>query len=192
MTNFKKTISVFLSTLVVIAASGCASVQMASPTSDIATIEILRTAKLEPASVGTFTLAPGKDPAMDKTLGGLRGSSVAPANGSFAAQLKEQIVADLKASNIFSEASKIVISGQLTDSQVDAGMSVGKGRLAAIFFVDREGKRVFQKELAIDEQWQSSFVGASAIPDAIYRYTSMYKSLSQKLFEDPDFRAGVK
>jgi hypothetical protein len=171
---------------------GCASVKMSVPTADIGTIEKLRAAGIAPTAVGSFVLAPGKDPAMDKAVGGLRGSSISASTGSYATQLREQVIADLRASGLLSDNSKTVISGQLTDSKLDAAISTGTGRLAAIFFVDREGKRVFQKELAIDAQWPSSFMGAIAIPAAINEYTSLYKKLSQKLFDDADFRAAVK
>jgi hypothetical protein len=178
--------------LVALSLVGCASVTMSVPTADINTIEKLRSSGISPTAVGSFVLAPGKDPAMDKTVGGLRGSSISASTGSYATQLREQIIADLRSTGLLSDNSKIVISGQLTDSKLDAAMSTGTGRLAAIFFVDREGKRVFQKELAIDAQWTSSFVGAIAIPAAINEYTSLYKKLSRKLFEDADFLAAVK
>jgi hypothetical protein len=172
--------------------TGCASVQMATPTADIGTIEKIRASGLGPTSVGSFVLAPGKPPAMDKSVGGLRGSTISASTGSYAKQLGDQIAADLRSSGLLSENSRIIISGQLTDSQLDAAMSTGTGRLAAIFFVDKEGRRVFQKELAIDATWPSSFVGAVALPAAIYEYTSLYKKLSQKLFEDQDFRSAIR
>jgi hypothetical protein len=40
--------------------------------------------------VGEFRLADGEDPDMDKKLGGLRGSSLTAANGSFSQQLKDE------------------------------------------------------------------------------------------------------
>jgi hypothetical protein len=172
--------------------TGCASVTMSAPTADIGTIEKIRAAGIAPTAVGKFVLAPDKDPAMDKAVGGLRGSTITASTGSYAKQLGEQIAADLRSSGLLSENSKTVISGQLTDSKLDAAMGTGTGRLAAMFFVDKDGRRVFQKELAIDAQWPSSFVGAVAIPDAINEYTSLYKKLSQKLFDDTEFRAVVK
>jgi hypothetical protein len=189
---FQTSIRWFVISLACMLFTGCASVVMSVPTADVGTIEKIRAAGIAPTSVGMFILAPDKDPAMDKAVGGLRGSTITASSGSYAKQLGDQITADLRSSGLLSENSKTVISGQLTDSKLDAAMGTGTGRLAALFFVDRDGRRVFQKELAIDAQWPSSFVGAVAIPAAINEYTSLYKKLSQKLFDDAEFRAAVK
>jgi hypothetical protein len=175
-----------------LAIGGCASVKMAAPTATAGTVEKLRGANMAPASVGAFALAAGKNPEMDRTLNnGLRGSSVTPASGSFSQQLKETIATELRAAGLYDERSTTVIEGKLTDSKVDAAMGTGTGRLAAQFTVSRAGKRVFDKEIAVDAQWESSFVGAVALPAAINQYNAMYKTLAAKLFDDPEFRAAV-
>jgi hypothetical protein len=171
---------------------GCASVKMPAPTASAATVEKLRAANLAAATAGTFSLAPGKPAEMDSKLAnGLRGSSVAAASGSFSQQLKDEIVTALKAANLYDEKAPIVIEGRLTDSKVDAAIGTGTGRLAAQFSVTRGGKRVFDKELAVDAQWESSFVGAIALPAAINQYGALYKTLVAKLFDDADFRAAL-
>jgi hypothetical protein len=170
---------------------GCASVQTPAPTPTPETLDKLRQSNIAPSAVGKFGLAPGKSPEMDRTLGGLRGSSITPAGGTFSEQLKQTIVTELKAAGLYAENSKLVIEGQLTDSKVDAAVSVGTARLAAIFTVNRDGKRVYSKELAVDAQWESSFMGAVALPAAINQYNALYKKLAAKLFEDPEFRAAT-
>ena len=170
---------------------GCASVKMPAPTASAATVEKLRTANLAPATAGTFAVAPGKPADMDRNLSGLRGSSLTAASGSFSQQLKEEIVASLKAAGLYDERSPIVVEGRLTDSKVDAAIGTGTGRLAAQFTVNRAGKRVFDKELAVDAQWESSFVGAIALPAAINQYGALYKTLVGKLFDDADFKRAL-
>ena len=169
----------------------CVSVQMPAPAASAGNVEKLRAAKLAPAGTGGFVLAPGKPADMDKSLGGLRGSSMQPSNGSFALQLRDELVAELKAAGLYDTASKNLIEGQLTDSMVDAAIGTGKGRLAARFSVKRDGKLVFDKELAAEASWESSFVGATAIPMAINQYGALYKSLIGKLIDDADFRAAL-
>jgi len=128
---------------------------------------------------------------MDTTLDGLRGSSVEPANGSFAKTLREELVVELKAAGLYDDASNIVITGQLTDSQVDAAIGTGTGKLGAHFTVTRDGKAVFDKTITVDAKWDSSFVGAIALPAAINQYTALYKTLAGKLFADPDFQKAL-
>jgi hypothetical protein len=175
-----------------IALFGCASVQMAAPTATATTVEKLRGANLAPAAVGAFALAAGRTPEMDRTLNsGLRGSSVQPASGSFSQQLKDTLIAELRAAGLYDERSNAVIEGKLTDSKVDAAVGKGTGRLAAQITVTRAGKRVYDKEVAVDAEWESSFVGAVALPAAINQYNGMYKTLAAKLFDDPQFRAAM-
>lgn len=171
---------------------GCATVKMPAPTTANAdNVATLHNTGLVPAKAAAFTLAPGKPAAMDTTLDGLRGSSVEPANGSFAQTLREQLVVDLKAAGLYDDASKVVIAGQLTDSMVDAAIGTGTGRLGAHFTVTRDGKPVFDKTIVVDAKWDSSFVGAIALPAAIQQYGALYRTLAGKLFADPDFQKAL-
>lgn len=181
-------------TIAVLAANliGCASVTMPPPTATASTVEKLRTANLAPVSAGKFSLATGMDPNLDKTLGGLRGSSVTAASGSFSQQLKDVIIVELKAAGLYDDKSPNQIEAQLTDSFVDAAIGTGTARLAAHFTLTRNGKRVFDKAMSVNSQWESSFVGAVALPAAINNYTALYKDLAAKLFDDSDFRAALK
>jgi hypothetical protein len=171
--------------------TGCASVKMPAPTPSAANAEKLRATKLVPSQVGSFKLAAGKPAAMDTSLSGLRGSSLSPTNGSFAGQLRDEIAAELGAAGLLDGKSRFVIEGQLTDSMVDAAMSTGKGRLAARIQVKRDGQTVFDKEIVAEATWESSFVGAIALPAAINQYTALYKTLAGKLFDDADFRRAL-
>jgi hypothetical protein len=177
-----------LATLVL---AGCANVKLDATGATPATVEKLRGAKLAPAQVGTFRLAPGKDPAMDTSLGGLRGNSLAPAKGSWSQLLKDTVVAELTAAGLYDPASSVVIEGLLTDSKVDAAIGTGTGRLAARFVVKNAGRVAYDKELAVDAQWESSFMGAVAIPTAMNQYGALYKALVARLVDDPDFRRAL-
>jgi hypothetical protein len=189
--DWKRSIRLAAALLAGAALVGCASVPMPAPTASAQTVEKLRASNMAPAMTGTFALAAGKPADMDRTISGLRGSTIVPAGGSFSQQLKQTVIAELRAAGLYAEGSKIVIDAQLTDSKVDAGASQGTGRLAAQFAVTRDGRRVFNKELAVDAQWESSFVGAIALPAAINQYNALYGKLVAKLFDDPEFRAAV-
>lgn len=174
------------------ALSACVTVKMPVPNGSAGNVEKLRAANVAPSQVGAFKLAAGKPQDMDTTLGGLRGSSMAPSNGTFSGQLRDELAAELKAAGLLDSASPILIEGELTDSRVDAAIGTGTGRLAARFVVKRDGKVVFDKELAAESSWESSFVGATAIPLAINQYGALYKALIGKLIDDAQFRAAVK
>ena len=170
---------------------GCAAVKLPAPTASADTVQQLRSATPAPLQAGKFALAAGKDAGMDKIQGGLRGSTVEAQSGSFSQYLKDQLLAELKAAGVYDERSTTVIEAQLTDSKLDAAIGTGTGRLAARFTVTRDGRKVYDKELSVSESWDSSFVGAVALPEAINRYGSFYRKLIAELFKDPEFRKAV-
>lgn len=177
--------------LAVLVFAGCANVKLDATGATPATVEKLRGAPLAPAQVGTFRLAPGKDAAMDTSLSGLRGNTAAPAKGSWSQLLKDTLLVELTAAGLHDPASRLVIEGLLTDSKVDAAIGTGTGRLAARFIVKNGAAVTYDKELAVDAQWESSFMGAVAIPLAINQYGALYKALVAKLVDDPDFRRAL-
>lgn len=192
MSTFIRTSRLFVVLAAAAALSACVTAKLPPPSASATNVEKLRVANAGPAQLGQFKLAPGKPQSMDTSVGGLRGSSIAPAAGTFSLQLRDELGAELKAAGLLDPASPVVIEGLLTDSQVDAAIGTGTGRLAARFIVKRNGAVTFDKELAVDAKWESSFVGAVAIPAAINQYSALYKSLIAKLLDDEAFRAAVK
>lgn len=74
---------------------------------------------------------------------------------------------------------------------MQSSIGTGTGRLAARFQVLRAGQMVFDKELSVDPAWESSFLGAAAIPAAMNHYETMYKSLVAQLIDDADLRKAM-
>jgi len=172
--------------------TGCASVQADATSASPQVIERLRGSNLQTMQAGKFTLAPGKPSEMDRSLSGLRGSSLTPARGSFAQLLKDTFVLELTAAGLYDASSPLVVEAELTDSRVDAAIGTGTGRLAARFTVKRSGALLYDRELAVDASWESSFMGAVAIPMAMDQYRALYKALVLKLIDDPDFRKATQ
>jgi hypothetical protein len=168
---------------------GCVT-QMPAPTVDADSVVSLRGANLAAANTAEFKLAPGKDASMDTSIA-FRASSLAPDSGSFSKQLKLQIEEDLKAAGLYDPKSDIVIEGQLTDSESDTGMGTATAKLSAHFTVTRHGEKVFDKELSVDDSWESSFIGGVAIPRARQHYMALYPKLAGKLLMDPQFRVAL-
>lgn len=169
---------------------GCASVTMPSSTASINNVEKLKATGAAPMSMGEFK-ASGQAIHADKGLS-LRGINVVkPANGSFALQLRDQLAAELRASGLLADDGKVKIQGTLTENSLDPAMGTGTARLGARFVVLREGHAVFDKTLTALAQWESSLVGAIAVPAAINQYGTIYQTLIGKLLDDPDFKAAV-
>lgn len=171
-------------------AAGCGTVQMGQPQASIENIRAARSANLAAANVGRFTLAEGKDPAMDRYVS-VRATTLEAPQGSFARYLQETLETELRAAGLLDPAAEAVIEGSLTDRQLDPAIGQGSGRLAARFVVRRGGRVVFDREIAAEATWESSFVGAIAIPAAINEFNALFRKLIGKLIGDQEFRGAM-
>ncbi len=178
--------------LILCAALGaCSTVKVPAPSASPENVEKLRASGIAAAKAGTFSIGQGFTAEQDRQQGGLRSNSVEPEGGSFAGHLRATLVAELQAAGLYDDKSPIVIEGQLVESKLDAAIGTGTGSLAARFTVTRAGKKVFEKTLRVNDQWESSFIGAVALPLAINKYTGFYKGLVGKLIDDPEFRSAL-
>lgn len=167
--------------------SGCAQIPLGQPSPSFAVVEKVRTKAIAPVAVGTFQLAQGLAPEIDKGLS-VRGSTVsAPTEGSFSQYLRALLIADLTASGLYDARSTSLLVGSLTESALDVPMSTGMASLGARFTLTRQGVTVYDKELHVTDSWPSAFMGVEAIPDGINHYSSLYHSLILKLLLDPDY-----
>lgn len=177
---------VLLSTLM----TGCAQLQIGAPAATVDNIQKAKASGLPPSNVGGFALAKDKPADMDKSFS-LRSNGLTSPTGSFSKHLQETLAAELKAAGLLDPASTTTIQGELTDNQLDASIGTGKGALAARFVVNRSGQTIYDKVLRSDATWESSFVGAVAIPAAVNEYSGLYRKLVAQLLDDPQFRTAV-
>ena len=171
--------------------TGCAHQPMGAPVASTDNVQKARTASAAPMQVGNFARGPAMDAGTDTKIS-IRATTIfSPYKDSFALYLKETLATDLRAAGLLDPASPLKIDGFLIENKVDPAMSLGTGSLAARFVVTRAGSPVYDKELRVDATWESSFVGAVAIPAAINQYTALYRKLVGKLLDDPAFRRAV-
>jgi len=173
-----------------LAVSGCVSVKMGSPQPSLQTLEALRASDYPAMRVGAFAPAPGLPASLDRSAGIRAVSLSSPEDGSFAKYLGKTLETDLRMTGKLDPNSDLVVDGLLTASEVDS--SVGTAKLGAKFSLTRDGKPVFEKTLWVDAKWESTFVGAVAIPDAINNYTALYDKLALSLLTDADFKVAAK
>jgi hypothetical protein len=63
--------------------------------------------------------------------------------------------------------------------------------LQARFVVKRADAVKYDRVLEVNSEWESSFMGAVAIPAAVQNYQLMYRKLVGQLFDDPNFRKAL-
>lgn len=171
--------------------TGCAQVPLGNPVASVDNIQAAKATGMKPVNVGVFKLETGKDPKLDASIAIRASTAVSPFDGSFASYLRETLATELKAAGLFDPASSVTIEGFLVDSQLDTAITQGSGSLAARFVVLRAGKPSYDKLLKVNATWDSSFVGAVAIPAARNEYSALYRKLVSALLADPAFRTAV-
>lgn len=170
---------------------GCAQVKLAEPVASADNIQKAKAGGIGPVSVGEFKLAEGKDRSLDLKVSIRSNTFFSPYDSSLSKYLAESLKADLNAAGVLEPGASRSIRGELTQSTVDAPMGRGTASLAARFIVEDQGRKTYDKELSTKADWESSFVGAIAIPDAINQYVALYKKLVGELLDDPNFRKAV-
>ena len=101
------------------------------------------------------------------------------------------MLGDLKTAGKYDPTAALTIAGELTENSLSTGLSAGHATLAARFKLVRGKDVLYTKELRQEEHWDSSFIGAVAIPDAINHYTSQYGKLLDQLYKDEGFRTAA-
>lgn len=171
--------------------AACAEMQMGQPKPTIATLTQVRGAGLAPVGVGTFTADTSRNASMDELVSIRTNKLRSPVGGSFAQYLKETLSVELTAAGLLDPAADTVVSGVLSDSTVEAPIGTGTASLGARFVVTRAGAVRYDRQLDVSAQWESAFVGVTAIPQAAGQYEGLYRKLVGTLLADPGFRTAV-
>jgi hypothetical protein len=170
-------------------ASGC-SVTAPRYTASLANVQKLKDSDIQPIKVGTFQPAAGL--ATAKTIS-LRGNSVAsPYDSSYATYLAQALTQELSLAGRLGPDAQIEVSGVLQKNDISIPISSGSGDIAARFVVTRSGTVRYDQVKSIHDEWDSSFVGAIAIPRAQERYPVMVQKLLTELYDDPAFIQALK
>jgi hypothetical protein len=182
-----------VSTLLLLAVqlTGCANLKMGAPVATLENTAALRAAGFVPANVGTFT-AGERMLARDKSVSVRAANSLeSPIDSSFTQYLRETLKVELASAGLLDANSGTVITGTLIDTELDPAMSSGTGSLTARFVVTRDGKLRFDRELKVSSTWESSFIGAIAIPAAMREYEGLYRKLVTTLMNNAEFRKSM-
>lgn len=171
----------------VLLASGCA-MQAPRYQPSIDNVEALK-ATPRSLAVGTFTVQAGTSPSI-----GLRGSSMnSPIGSDYAAYLADALRQELMLAGKLDAKSMIEVSGQLLKNDIAAGGIVtNSAEIEARFVVKNSGVSRFDKIKRAESSWESSFIGAVAIPKAQQQYPLIVQKLLTSLWSDPDFQAALK
>lgn len=184
MATIGKRLSLTTLLAICLLASGCVSMPAPAYQPSISNTEVLLHGKSSLA-VEAMDAANGVN---NKSLS-VRGSSLkGGSDGTFSTYLQEALVAELKTAGRYGPGSNTRIDGTLVKNQLDGGaIKTGTAVVGAHFVVTQSGSAVYDKTLEAQHTWDSSFIGAIAIPAAMENYAAAVQKLIGKLFGDPDF-----
>lgn len=112
-------------------------------------------------------------------------------DGTFSTYLHDAIVVELQTSGRYDASSALQISGVLTRNELSSGIGTGTATVGAELALTRNNEVCFKKTLVAEHKWDSSFIGAVAIPTAFNNYPTAVQKLLGELFTDPDFIAAL-
>ncbi len=164
---------------------GCVTMPATTYQPSIDNTQALQRSGKAKLGVDAFTAAQGVE---NKSLS-VRGSQLTGgSDGTFSTYLHDALQSELQTAGRFDATSATKVSGTLTGNELDgSGFSTGHAKVSARFVVVRQQTKVYDKELTATHQWDSSFVGAIAIPAAMQNYTTAVQKLIGLLIADPDF-----
>jgi len=183
MLKITKIIIVSLSLLV----SAC-SMQAPPYNASMENVQTIKRAQVEQVNVGTILSTKKLDSIS------LRGSSMySPVEKSYGAYLSKALEEELKLAKAWSSVSSTVITGEMLTNDIDvSGFSTGTGEVSAKFVIRRGDKVLFDKVVSANHQFDSSFMGAIAIPNGQANYVNLIQKLIKNLFEDEQFALALK
>ncbi len=169
--------------------TGCA---MKAPPYDasISNVSTLKRAGQTTVRLGEFDVSAN---AVGATTISIRGSSMgSPVGSTYAAYLADALKQELDMAKRLDPASSLVVSGSLLGTDLDAGMSTGSAYVEARFVVKKDGQVRYDRTKRGNATWESSFIGAIAIPAAQKNYPQAVQNLLEGLYADSDFQNALK
>jgi hypothetical protein len=175
---------------VVVAIQGCA-ITAPPYQASIDNVEALKKSGARMVALGSFTVQPGAPGGASISL---RGNPMNSSVGSdYAAYLGEALKQELVLAGKLDPKSDVEIGGTLMKNDIAAaGISTNSGEIEARFVVRRAGAVRYDAVKRADASWESSFVGAIAVPKAQQQYPVLVAQLLNKLLSDAQFIAALR
>jgi len=179
-----------LAALAVAAVLGACTHAAPSYTASVASVEV--TSKLDGAiAVGKFTFAPGGEAQLN-SVGARADTFTSPVNNSYADYFADAATKELQAGGKLDPGSPRVLTGVLEKNYLSAaGMATNQSDLVVRFKLSKGSQPVYEKAIEAKREWESSFIGAIAIPRALDNYIATIQDLMRNLFSDPQFAAAA-
>lgn len=150
-------------------------------------VKILQSANASKVEVGKFT---GKLEAEELSA---RGSTFkSPYSSLYSDYIREAVRMEIERAGLLDSVSPTVIEGILEQNVTDAGIITGSQQIRVRFTVRKSKGIVYDKTISVKNEWESSFMGAVAIPRAQNAFPATVTMLLEKLFTDHQFISAIQ
>jgi len=168
---------------VVLATAGCVSepVQPYQPSFENVQLLKRQAPRTNGVELGVFSGGP--------TRLNVRGSSaLSPVGSGFADYLRGALEAELAKAEMLRPGGGARVTGTIIGTDIETGTgSTARAWLDAEIVVSGSAGERYRRQLRVEHQWESSFVGAIAIPLAFQAYPQLVQRFLQELYADPAF-----
>ena len=174
---------------IAVLSSGC-SLMAPKYTASLDNVQTLSNAGDYSASVGGFDSieAPGNaDPIS------LRGSTMTSPYATYALYVAEALKQELSLAGKLAPDADVEVTGTLRKNDINIpAFGPGSGDIEVRFVVKKTGKIRYDQIKTAHTDWESSFVGAVAIPKGQQEYPRLVQTLLEMLYADENFMSALK
>ena len=151
-------------------------------------VNLLKQGRAKPVEVTDFT---GKTEGLGDI--NLRGNPMtSPYGQDFIHYLLTALESEFTKAGLLKKGSSKKLTAIIEENDINTGMDVADGTIKATFIVSDRSRTLYKKSVSATEQWESSFIGAVAIPAAAESYPKIVRTLFNTLYNDKMFIAALK
>lgn len=107
--------------------------------------------------------------------------------GSLSKHVQKALTDELRLAGLLDPLATRHLDVRLRQNRLDSGMSTGDGEIAADFSLRDGNTSLYSSSKTVTHVWDSSFMGAVAIPAAANAYNPLVRKLLAELYSDPAF-----
>lgn len=167
--------------LIVAGLVGCASQPVPKYSASYINVETLKDPPKTAVGVQSFGGGP-------RRLSVRGHGAVSPVGVGFANYVQDALTQELSKADLFQPPSALQIGGQVIATDIDASASGGRTTLTVEFTVTQGSTLRLRKQFSTVYPWESSFIGAIAIPRAYQTYPKAVEMLLRQLYQDTQFQ----
>ncbi len=130
------------------------------------------------------------DPGADSIM--VRLNPIRSPEGSLSQHVQKALEAELRLAGLLEPEAHRRLDVRLRNNEMSSPAGTGFGSITADFELRANGRPLYSASKTVTDSWDSSFIGAIAIPSAANAYNPLVRKLLAELYQDPAFISAMK